>query len=87
VLPQQIIEASSQMLVREIVVGSDKLTMLPKHQVHRELSDGAFEIIPYDTEQQKRAIGITIRKSWRGTTAQEAFIDTIRKIGLSLIKL
>ncbi|ELE2164229.1 LysR family transcriptional regulator [Vibrio fluvialis] len=87
VLPQQIIEASSQMLVREIVIGSDKLTMLPKHQVHRELSDGAFEIIPYDTEQQKRAIGITIRKSWRGTTAQEAFIDTIRKIGLSLIKL
>lgn len=86
-LPQQIVEASSQMLVREIVVGSDKLTMLPKHQVHRELSEGAFEMIDYDTEQQKRAIGITVRKSWRGTTTQEAFVETIRRIGLSLINL
>lgn len=75
------------MLVREIVVGSDKLTMLPKHQVHRELSEGAFEMIAYDTEQQKRAIGITVRKSWRGTTTQEAFVETIRRIGLSLINL
>ncbi len=86
-LPVQIIEASSQMLVRELLVGSDKLTMLPKHQVHRELSDGVFEIINFDTQQQQRAIGITIRKSWQGTTAQETFIATIRKIGLSLTSL
>ncbi len=86
-LPVQIIEASSQMLVREILAGSDKLTMLPKHQVHRELSDQLFDIIDYDTEQQKRAIGITIRKSWQGTTSQEAFITTIRNLGLSLTDL
>ncbi len=86
-LPVQIIEASSQMLVREILVGSDKLTMLPKHQVHRELSDDVFEIIDFDTQQQQRAIGITIRKSWQGTTAQEAFIAAIRNIGLSLTSL
>lgn len=86
-LPIQIIEASSQMLVREILIGSDKLTMLPKHQVHRELSDQLFDIIDYDSDQKKRAIGITIRKSWQGTTPQEAFISTIRKIGLSLTDL
>ncbi len=83
-LPIQIIEASSQMLVREILVGSNKLTMLPKHQVHRELSEHIFEIINFESDQEKRAIGITIRKSWQGTTPQEAFISTIRKIGLSL---
>ncbi len=86
-LPVQIIEASSQMLVREILTGSNKLTMLPKHQVHRELSDQLFDIIDYDSDQKKRAIGITIRKSWQGTTPQEAFISTIRKIGLSFAEV
>ncbi len=86
-LPVQIIEASSQMLVGEILTGSDKLTMLPKHQVHRELTNQVFDIIDYDTEHQKRAIGITRRKSWQGTTSQEAFIAVIRKRGLSLTDL
>ncbi|CAE6936502.1 Bacterial regulatory helix-turn-helix protein [Vibrio sp. B1FLJ16] len=86
-LPVQIIEASSQMLVREILIGSNKLTMLPKHQVHRELSEQLFDIVDYDSNQNKRAIGITIRKSWQGTTPQEAFISTIRKIGLSLTEI
>lgn len=86
-LPIQIIEASSQMLVREILVGSDKLTMLPKHQVHRELHDHIFDIIDFDSDHEKRAIGITKRKSWQGTTPQEAFISTIRRIGLSLTEL
>lgn len=86
-LPRQIIEASSQILVREIIVGSDKLTMLPKHQVNRELEEGIFDIIRFDTGQQNRAIGITIRKSWQGTAAQQAFIDTVRDIGLSLSNL
>ncbi len=34
-LPKQLIEAGSQMLMKELLIESDKLTMLPQHQVHR----------------------------------------------------
>lgn len=83
-LPKKIIEVSSQMLIKELIIDSNKLTMLPEHQVHRELKENVFQIINFDADYTKRAIGITIRKSWQGTTAQEAFISTIRRIGLAL---
>ncbi|MFV0575071.1 MAG: LysR family transcriptional regulator [Vibrio sp.] len=83
-LPKQLIEASSQILVKELLVGSDKLTMLPEHQVNLELKSGLFKVIPFDNEQQKRAIGLTIRKSWQGTSIQEQFLTRIREVGLSL---
>ncbi|MGF1699562.1 LysR family transcriptional regulator [Photobacterium makurazakiensis] len=82
--PNQIIEASSQALIRELLLGSDKLAMLSKHQAYRELEEDKLAVIPFPLANQERPIGITLRKNWQATTIQEHFIHLLRDKGLEL---
>ena len=82
--PTRIVEASSQMLVRELLLGSDRLTMLSKHQTTRELIEGHFKILPFTGNHQSRPIGLKIRNNWHATAMQDYFIKLLRDKGLKL---
>ncbi|PSW22223.1 LysR family transcriptional regulator [Photobacterium sanctipauli] len=81
--PTQIIEASSQALIRELLLGSDKLALLSKHQAYREIEENTLTVIPFPLANKERPIGITLRKNWQATTPQEHFIHLLREKGLA----
>ncbi|MFS1905832.1 LysR family transcriptional regulator [Vibrio lentus] len=83
-VPTRIVEASSQMLVRELLLGSDRLTILSQHQITRELEEGHFTILPFDCKKQSRPIGLTMRKNWFATSVQNHFLTLLREKGVQL---
>lgn len=83
--PSRLVEASSQMLVRELLMGSDRLTILSQHQVKRELDEGQFSILPFECRSQSRPIGLTMRKNWYATSVQSYFVQLLRQNGVQLM--
>lgn len=78
-VPKRLIEASSMILVRSLLQGSDRLTLISEHQIQHELSTGALATVAYDLSHTLRPIGITTRKSWKPTNKQLLFINTLRE--------
>lgn len=78
-LPKRLVETSSQILIRELLRGSDRLTMISSHQIEHELSLGILSRLPLLTENTRRPIGITLRKNWQATPSQSYFLDLLRQ--------
>ena len=77
-IPAKLIEASSVVLIRSLLQGSDRLSLVSEHQVQYELSAGALATVPYDLGDTSRSIGMTMRKGWKPTKNQLFFIETLR---------
>lgn len=83
-MPQNLVETSSQILMRTLLVNSKRLGIISEEQIQQELNDGILQKIPYEIEQASRPIGITMRKTWRPTKTQQYFLKNLRKSGASL---
>lgn len=73
------IECGSVMMVRQLLIQSDYLTLLSPDQVAVELEAGWLVKIadaPCDTS---RVIGLTVRTDWRPTALQQRFIATLEE--------
>ncbi|WP_029131680.1 LysR family transcriptional regulator [Sedimenticola selenatireducens] len=77
-VPSRLVECSSQILVRSLLLDSDRLTIISAHQVQHELSLGILETIPYDVAHSSRPIGLTFRRSWKPTKTQHSLIQLLR---------
>lgn len=77
--PAGLVEASSLILIRGLLMGSDRLTLLSAHQVQPEIQHGMLEIIPFMLRQETRPIGTTIRRDWQPTGTQALFLDLLGK--------
>ncbi|GAB1261824.1 LysR family transcriptional regulator [Aurantivibrio plasticivorans] len=75
--PQDCIESSSQVLVREVLLGSDRLAITSKDQFPREESLQLLRPIKFDLSHTQRPIGVTMRSNWHATRSQQRFIDGI----------
>jgi len=78
-VPERLVESSSQILIRSLLRGSDRLTMISEHQIQHELETGLLKKVPYELEHSFRPIGITVRSSWKPTNTQLSFINLLRK--------
>ena len=76
-VPERLVECSSQILIRSLLEGSDRLTMISEHQVQKELSEGLLKVVPFDMDGACRPIGITTRKGWQPTSTQQVFIEIL----------
>ena len=77
-VPTQLVETGSQILVRSLLLGSDRLTMISEHQIQHELSLGVLKTLPYDLLHSCRPIGISLRDGWKPTNTQLSFIKLLR---------
>ena len=84
-VPHVEIECGSVMTIRQLLLGSDALTLLSPDQVAVEVAAGLLALCepPVTVE---RTIGITIRAGWRPTAAQAEFIAMLRQCGTSSAK-
>lgn len=74
------IECGSVMMIRQLLLSSDALTLLSPDQVAVELEAGLLATLPPPTTVS-RTIGISTRASWRPTSTQAAFLKILRETG------
>jgi len=73
------IECGSVLTVRQLLLGSDALTLLSPAQLAVELEAGVLATLPTPAPVL-RQIGITTRAGWRPTAPQAAFMDILRQV-------
>jgi DNA-binding transcriptional LysR family regulator len=73
------IECGSVIVVRQLLVEGDFLTLLSPDQVAVELEAGWLARIGPAPGDPSRTIGITIRAAWRPTAMQRRFIALVER--------
>ncbi|GAB4349075.1 MAG: LysR family transcriptional regulator [Gammaproteobacteria bacterium] len=80
-LPASPIESSSLVLIRGLLLESDRLTLISTHQIRHEQQLGLLAPLPVAMEENERPIGLTLRKGWRPTATQDRFLACLREAG------
>ena len=75
--PPVLIECGSVMMVRQLLVQTDFLTLLSPDQVAVELEAGWLVRIADAPGRISRTIGVTTRANWRPTSLQRAFLEAL----------
>ncbi len=75
--PHVPIESGSVMMIRQILIDSDLLTMLSPDQLVVELEAQWLECIAVLPPGLGRQIGVTTRASWRPTAVQREFLEDL----------
>jgi DNA-binding transcriptional LysR family regulator len=75
--PRVAIECGSVIVVRQLLVHGDFLTLLSPDQVAVELEAGWLARIGTVPGDPSRVIGVTTRAAWRPTALQQRFLDRI----------
>ena len=80
-IPGGMIEATQLVLVRGLLTGSDRLTIISARQALYELQQGLLVELPFTIPGGNRRIGLTFRENWRPTATQAKLLDHLRAIG------
>lgn len=75
--PSVQIECGSVITIRQLLLGTDNLTILSPDQVAVELEAGWLKIVAHAPEGMTRHIGLIHRRDWRPTPLQRAFMKTL----------
>lgn len=75
--PPSVIETSSVIMLRELLLGSDHLGGVSRRQA--EVEAAALAILPLPLPGAMRPIGITTRSGWEPTGVQRDFLEILRK--------
>lgn len=78
------IECGSVMMIRQLLLRSDYLTLLSADQVRVELQAGWLAIVADAPGAISRTIGVTTRADWRPTTLQARFLELLAEEAQSL---
>jgi len=76
--PAGLVESSSLVLIRALLLDSDRLTLISAHQIRLEAKQGLLTTLPYNLSGTRRPIGLTTRAGWRPTATQKLFLDLLR---------
>lgn len=75
--PEHVIECSSLVATRGILMHSDRAALLSARQVEVEVNSGLLAVSTRHLQGTGRDIGITQRKGWEPTLIQRRFIDML----------
>lgn len=76
-MPPVPIECGSVIIIRQLLIASDFLTLLSPDQVAVELEAGWLSVIAEAPPGLSRTIGLTTRTGWQPTRLQSAFVDQL----------
>ncbi|MDO5613882.1 MAG: LysR family transcriptional regulator [Paracoccus sp. (in: a-proteobacteria)] len=82
--PASVVETSSVILMRELLIGSDHLGALSRMQAQTTAEAQALRILPVALPGSDRPIGLTTRTDWEPTIAQRELRDILIRLGESL---
>lgn len=78
--PSHVIECSSLVAVRGILLNSERAALLPARQVDVEVRAGLLVVCPMTLPDTDRQIGLTMRKTWRPTQMQNRFLEIVAQL-------
>jgi LysR family transcriptional regulator of gallate degradation len=78
--PQHVIETSSMALLRGVLVETDMVTVLSRHQIHYDEQNGILAALPFELVSTRRAIGITRRKHSSIAPAANLLLDELKAV-------
>lgn len=76
--PRHIVECSSLIAVRGMLLQSDRAALLSAAQVRYEIRSGQLAMLGGPLPQTERPIGLALRADWRPTVAQGDFLELLR---------
>lgn len=77
-VPESIVECGSILLMREMLARTNMLGCISSQQAKAEIANGLLVALYVDRDWDKRPIGLTYRKGWVPTKAQEELLGFIR---------
>ena len=75
--PLSVVESSSLILMRQLLIESDHLGCISRHQAEVEVAYGLMAVLPVEFPDTRRPIGITVRADWAPTAAQQEMLDAL----------
>jgi DNA-binding transcriptional LysR family regulator len=79
-IPKLIVECSSSVATRELLLRNDWIAIVTRQQIHFEEQFGVFEILPVELQATARPIGVTARADTSLSPAATAFVGCLRSI-------
>ena len=73
------IECNSWVAARALLLESDRVMLLSRHQAHHELATRQLAALPHPLGPSYRAIGLTLRRNWHPTPAQARLLALLRE--------
>ena len=83
-VPANPIECNSLAAARALLLASDRVLLLSAHQAHHELGTGMLVALPHPHGRVVRTIGLTLRRDWRPTAAQQRLLQMIRGVAAGI---
>jgi len=80
----RIIECSSLVAIRAMLMTSERATILSSHQAGYEIEKGDIAIVNAELQGSNRPIGVTTRLNWRPTGVQREFLKRLKQETLRL---
>ncbi|HWM29381.1 MAG: LysR family transcriptional regulator [Woeseia sp.] len=77
-LPLHVIETSSLVMLRGLLLESDRVTILSRHQIRFEEQAGLLATLPFELRGTERPIGMTRRRIGALSPAAELFVRQVR---------
>ena len=82
--PNRIIECSSLVATRGLLLQSDRAALLSPLQVREDVAAGELAVLIEAIPDSSRTIGMTTRENWEPTMVQAAFSDIVRDLARGL---
>jgi molybdate transport repressor ModE-like protein len=73
------IDCNSLVAARALLLASDRVMLLSAHQVHHELATRQLAALPHPAGRVVRSIGLTTRRGWQPTVAQQDLLEELRR--------
>lgn len=83
--PTGLVETSSMVMMRALLMNSDRLTMISTHQIRFEEQRGSVERLELDLSHTSRPIGTTVRRNWQPTATQSLFLDLLKRASTAAV--
>ena len=79
-VPEHAVETSSLSLIRGLLLDSDRLALLSKHQIHYDMKFNILDVLPVVLEDTYRPIGLTLRAHTQPSPAAELLLGYLREV-------
>ncbi len=86
-LPGHVVETSSLVMLRGLLLESDRVTVLSRNQVLFEEQAGLLAALPFELTGTERPFGLTRRRAGALSPAAELFVEEVRKSALDFADL
>jgi LysR family transcriptional regulator of gallate degradation len=86
-MPGHAIHTSSLSMVRGLLMSSNRVSLLSKHQIYYDQTSGLLDVLPVEMNDTYRSIGITMRRHTKPSPAAQLFLYKLREVAEGLANL